>query len=170
MMLKPSGQAEPVARRAARRRRWFATPWVIALIVAALVGAGVLADEIADRYFIVRNWNVVEPGGLYRSGQITRHQIEPTLRRHGIDVIVFLSLDNPDRPDVVAEQRASEELKIERLNYDLNGDGTGKIEQYADAIAEVARARRDGKQVLVHCHAGAQRTGVLIAAYRMLVT
>ena len=151
-------------------RRGIPRPWIIAAIVLLLIGGGVAADEIADRYFIVRNWGVVEEGGLYRSGQISRHLIKDTLADHGIDLIVFLSIDKPNRPDVQAEQQAAGELNIPRKLYDLHGDGTGEITLYADAIAEVAKARRDGKQVLVHCHAGAQRTGVFVAAYRMLVT
>ena len=33
----------------------------------------------------------------------------------------------------------------------------------------MAECHRDGKSFLVHCHAGAQRTGSVIAAFRVLV-
>ena len=36
------------------------------------------------------------------------------------------------------------------------------------ALAAIARAQDNGRGVLVHCHAGSQRTGGVVACYRML--
>ena len=47
--------------------------------------------------------------------------------------------------------------------------GPGRVEQYVGAIAAIARAERAGEPVMVHCIAGAQRTGGVIAVYEMLV-
>ena len=51
----------------------------------------------------------------------------------------------------------------------MRGDGTGKLSRYADAIAEVAEARRAGVSVLVHCAAGARRSAAVISMYQLLV-
>ena len=48
-------------------------------------------------------------------------------------------------------------------------NGTGKVQRYADAIAEVAEARRAGVPVLVHCAAGARRSAAVISMYQLLV-
>jgi protein-tyrosine phosphatase len=37
-----------------------------------------------------------------------------------------------------------------------------------EALAGLLEARRQGEQVLVHCSAGSERTGLLVAFYRML--
>jgi protein tyrosine/serine phosphatase len=51
----------------------------------------------------------------------------------------------------------------------LNGKGIGKVEHFTKAVTKVAESARDGEPVLVHCHAGTQRTGGVVAAYRLLI-
>jgi protein tyrosine phosphatase (PTP) superfamily phosphohydrolase (DUF442 family) len=118
---------------------------------------------------IPRNFGIVEPGKLYRSGQMSRWQVGKTLKDNGIKVIVALSAKGGRPADVAAEQQATTDLGIERTVFPLGGDGTGKIDEYADAIAAIDRAKKAGKPVLVHCVAGAQRTGGVIATYEILV-
>ena len=49
------------------------------------------------------------------------------------------------------------------------GDGTGDPENYVMALARVVQAVSDQQRVLVHCTAGAQRTGAVIGLYRTLL-
>jgi predicted protein tyrosine phosphatase len=84
-------------------------------------------------------------------------------------VIVALSAHGGKQPDLDAELKAAADLGIDRQVFPLGGDGTGQIEQYAAAIALIDRSIKQGKPVLVHCIAGAQRTGGVIATYQMLV-
>jgi protein-tyrosine phosphatase len=117
-----------------------------------------------------KNLAEVEPGWLYRSGQIRPNLIEDTLRDLDIDVILDLSHDHGARDEMqLAEKRAAEKLGIEIRRFPMNGTGVGEIDDYAGAIAEIARADREGRRVLVHCRAGDRRTGGVIAAYEMLV-
>jgi protein-tyrosine phosphatase len=162
-----SSAAAPEARP---RRARFTRFHLLAAGVLILATAGVLLWYFGGvrGYFVPRNWGVVEPG-FYRSGQISRHVIEPTLKKNQVGLVVFMSGDKANRPDVQAEQQVCEKLGIERINCPLAGDGTGDIHSYADALAAVTRARKEGKPVLVHCHTGAQRTGGLVAFYRLLV-
>jgi protein tyrosine/serine phosphatase len=71
--------------------------------------------------------------------------------------------------DVAGEVRAAADLHINREIFPLSGDGTGNLDSYAGAVAAIDRAVKQNKPVLVHCVAGAQRTGGVIAAYRLLV-
>ena len=64
---------------------------------------------------------------------------------------------------------AAAKLGIERLIFPLSGNGTGDINNYAKAIAAICEAQEKEKPVLVHCAAGVQRTGGVIATYRLLV-
>ena len=83
-------------------------------------------------------------------------------------MIIFLSGDK-DRPDVDAEREAAARLGIQRINCPLAGDGTGDIAEYANAIEAMAGALAERKPVLVHCATGAQRTGAVVAFWRVLV-
>ena len=140
------------------------------VLAACLVGGGVWFWEgVAKDRLLPKRWAVVEEGRIYRSGQLSAALVKKTLQRHGIKVIVALTGAMPNDRDQAAEQRAADELGIELLRFPLKGDGTGEVSQYARAVAAVAEAKRQGKPVLVHCAAGAQRTGGVIACYQLLV-
>jgi len=125
--------------------------------------------NLRERIF-PKNLAEVESGWLYRSGQIRPNLIEGTLRDLDIDVIVDLTEDLGLRDESqIAEKRVAEQLGIEVRRFPLNGSGMGKIDRYVGAIAEIARAEREGRRVLVHCRAGDRRTGGVIAAYQVLV-
>ncbi len=150
------------------QRKWRGLLIIGVCLILAVIAFFVIWNNGLRDALMPRNFGVVEPGQLYRSGQISRWQIERTLRDHDIKVIVALSATGKAR-DMDAEKKAAVELGIDRELFPLGGDGTGQIEQYAAAIAAIDRAKKTGKPVLVHCVAGAQRTGGVIAAYEMLV-
>jgi hypothetical protein len=132
-----------------------------------LIGGGVWAweSEIKDRV-IPKRFGVVQEGQLYRSGLISSALVKKVLLKYKIKVIIDLAAGGGNRK---AEKQAVTELGIERLTFQLRGDGTGDVNDYARAIAAIAQAKQEHKPVLVHCNAGLQRTGGVIAAYQLLV-
>jgi protein-tyrosine phosphatase len=152
-----------------RPRRRFGPGVVLVALLVLVVAALVAWNNGLRDQFIPRNFGVVEPGRLYRSGQISARLIEPTLKQYGIESIVALADAGMKPRDLQAEQQAATNLGIERKVFPLSGDGTGRLQEYADAIAAIDRAIHQGKPVLVHCVAGAQRSGGVIAAYQVLV-
>jgi hypothetical protein len=145
-----------------RASRW----WLVIVLIAGAIWAweGAIKDHIIPKRF-----GVVKKGEIYRSGQLSCSLVRKTLVKHKIGVIVSLSGDSPGDIDKDAERQAAAELGIERLIFPLSGDGTGDINNYAKAITAICKAQKDHKAVLVHCSAGAQRTGGVIATYRLLV-
>ena len=115
------------------------------------------------------NWGTVIPGEIFRSATVSRHLIRQKLKENRIRTIVFLSRDTGDDADLTAERKAADELGIKFLNFPMNGDGVASPEQYTAALTAVCNAKAQGKPVLIHCHSGAQRTGGVVAMYRMLV-
>lgn len=135
-----------------------------------VAGAGVWTwKAVLEDRIIPKRWGVVEEGAIYRSGQLHRDLVEKTLRRYKIATIVSLTFEDPNDGNQQAELRAAATLGIDLQRYPLSGDGTGDIQNYAKAVAAIARARKAGRPVLVHCAAGSQRTGGVIAFYRLLV-
>jgi protein tyrosine/serine phosphatase len=142
----------------------------LVVLAAIIIGAGIwIWEEKLEDHFIPKRWGVVEEGKIYRSGQLSSTLIRKMLRKHNIAVIVDLTFEVPGDRDQEAERQAAVELGIEVYRYPLRGDGTGDIGNYAKAIATIVDAKNKGKCVLVHCAAGAQRTGGVIACYRVLV-
>ncbi len=116
-----------------------------------------------------RKLRTVEAGQIYASGQIDRHLIRRVLSDDRIKVIVCLVADDPSDPDVAAELEATKDLGIERFVDPLGGDGTGDFHSYADAVAQMVEAKKNGKPLLVHCSSGAQRSNGATYLYRVLI-
>lgn len=142
---------------------------IVALVICIAVGVeGIVAWTTTVRWwFFPHNFAVVEPGKLYRSAQLSRYLIRKTLLDNHIGLVIDLSKD--DTADSYAERRITTELGIPRLNFVLRGNGTGHPDRYPRAIAAIVAANAQGKAVLVHCQSGAQRTGGVVATYRMLI-
>lgn len=150
------------------RRPWPTRPLFLVLLgLALLVGGAVWAWEegLKDR-FVPRKLGVVVEDAVWRSGQIDKRLVEDVLRDLEIEVILDLA-EQPESENEHAEIEAAERLGIDHRRYVLNGLGTGDIEQYAQALLALHEARQAGRRVLVHCAAGSERTGGIVAFYRV---
>jgi len=136
----------------------------LALALGAAAGVDAFGHELRPKRLVA-----VEPGFLYRSGQISPRLVRGVLEELGIGKVVWMLHYDASRASHRAERGAIRALGIELRNFPMRGDGTGKLERYADAIAEVAEARREGVPVLVHCAAGSRRSAAVVAMYRLLV-
>lgn len=151
------------------RRRLVAGALTLTLVAIGAWAWNSSPLNIKDRLF-PKHLVEVEPGRLYRSGQIAANLIGPTLDELKIDLILDLSHDRGDHyPAQAAEKRAAAERGIERVNVPLRGSGFGSAADYAKAVGTLARAQERGQRVLVHCRAGDRRTGGVIAAYQLLI-
>ncbi|MCC7421178.1 MAG: dual specificity protein phosphatase family protein [Planctomycetaceae bacterium] len=146
-----------------RRRIAVATGLSIVLALAlAWAGGG-------KYYFIAKRFGVVVPGQLFRSGQISKWVQEDQWTDYGIRAVIDLTGNDPNDEDQQFEVTLSRKLGLEHQRFPLRGDGTGDIARYADAIEAIVKYEKAGVPVLVHCSAGAQRTGGVVASYRMLI-
>lgn len=144
--------------------------WIFIAVPAIVIGLTIWLWFGFIKYrFFPKRFGVVVPGHIYRSGQISASLIKKTLTKHNIRVIINLSsADSGDR-DKQAEKQAAEELNIKVFRFTMSGNGTGDINDYANAVIAIANAEKQNLPVLVHCTAGAMRTGGVIATYRLLV-
>ena len=144
--------------------------WVFVAVPAIVIGLAIWAWFGFIRYHVIpKKFGVVVPGHIYRSGQISASLIKKTLTKYNIRIIVDLTSADPDNHDKQAEKQAAAELNIKVLRFPMSGNGTGDVNDYASAVAAIANAEKQNLPVLVHCAAGAARTGGVIATYRLLV-
>ncbi len=136
--------------------------------LALIVGAAGFWSDVRDQ-LVPKRWVEIEPGRLFRSGQLSARLVGDVLAEQRVGVVVDLTHPDADDADQRAEARAIQALGIQHVRLPLDGSGTGDVRHYAGAIAAIARARSLGTPVLVHCAAGARRTGGVIATYQLLV-
>lgn len=125
--------------------------------------------QLVKNHVFPKRFGVSVPGELFRSGQLSPYLVERTLRENNIEVVVDLQGYDPENAAQQAEIRAAEKLGIAHYRCRLKGNGTGEIAQYAYAVTAINEAVQNHRPVLVHCAAGSQRTGGVIAMYKLLV-
>lgn len=103
------------------------------------------------------NFAEVEPGRLYRSCRLDARWVDYLKRRYGVERIITLA--DELEGDTIARKAG---MEVHVFDWDPN-----KLPP-ADELLTVVRLMSDDRKTLVHCVAGADRTGYAVAAYRVL--
>lgn len=98
---------------------------------------------------------------LYRSEQLKPTELALLKQQH-IDTIINLRYFDRDE-----DQESFGKQGIKLLNFPLKTWAI-KPKQLAQILHQIKLEQQQGKNVLVHCYHGADRTGVTIAMYRIL--
>lgn len=117
---------------------------------------------IGIQQFVFGNVHAVIPGELYRSAQLSAEQIEAMRRRYGINSIINLRGDNVGKAWYDEEIEASRRLGITHMDFRMK---SSRVLDYTRAQELLALMRDAPKPLLVHCAAGADRTGLASALY-----
>lgn len=133
------------------------------LAIAATVGYLVYTYHDMPRHF-----GVVKPGVLYRSSQPDYDGWEWLAEKYGIRTVVDLRRPEEDASWFQKQEKFCRHKGISIVNIPLAGDGSAptpeQIRQFLQIVNDPAR-----QPVMVHCEVGVARTGVMVAAYRMIV-
>lgn len=151
--------------------------WLLGVVVVAVVLGPPVALYRAQ-YIHAKRFREVEPGRLYRSGQMTANGFRETVTRYGIKTVVNLQHEEPDPllPDNwlgkgrVRESELCAQLgvKYRLITPDILPPGN-KLEDEPPAVKDwlALLADESNYPILLHCKAGLHRTGRLTAIYRM---
>lgn len=156
-------------KRRSKKRRLKRTLLFVLAFQFTVAGVGAWWFGGGKYDVVPKRFGVVEPGRLYRSGQMSQDVVDNVLRRHQIQAIVRLNGNDDNDVDQQAEAQYAKRAGIISYQYPMCGDGTGTPEMIANAIHRIHRELKARRRVLVHCHAGSNRTGVVIGYYRLLL-
>ncbi|MCA9071385.1 MAG: dual specificity protein phosphatase family protein [Planctomycetaceae bacterium] len=145
-------------------------------LVLGLLTIGMLAGTVSGifwwkehRYeYFPKRWGVVVPGEIYRSGQLTPQMLDKMLKKHSIHTVIDMQLNDLHDGNQQAEVQYVAEHGWTHHRFGLAGDGTGDVSSYVGALTTIVQCQKAGEPVLVHCAAGSQRTGGVVAFYRLL--
>ena len=133
--------------------------WRSMLVLFLAVGV-ILGARATYKHYRWKRFAIVEPGRIYRSGQLANWQLEKAIASLGLKTVICLN-----------DQQAEQERKlcaakgVDFHYISMPSSGLGQPEQFGQVLRLLLdRARQP---VLVHCHAGVARTGASIALYRM---
>jgi protein tyrosine/serine phosphatase len=120
-----------------------------------------------------RNFRVVTPGKLYRSGQMTPEALERVIRELGIGTVITLrdtkdeSGHNVDQAEVEVCSRSGVHFHRFPLADWSPIQGTIPGDQNIERFLTILDDPETRWPVLIHCFAGIHRTGAHCAVYRM---
>jgi protein tyrosine/serine phosphatase len=133
-----------------------------------LIGGGAIVwRKVIRDHVVPRNFGVVEPGRLYRSGSLTESTLRQVSDEYHIKTVVDLGAYALEPERERAMQTCAQSLGINRHAFNLNGDGTGDPNIYVQALKLMADPANE--PILVMCNAGAQRTGAAVLLYRHII-
>ncbi|MEX2218093.1 MAG: hypothetical protein WD749_04975 [Phycisphaerales bacterium] len=138
---------------------------LLAIAGAALLGLAYKPAIHANLF--PKNFGEVDPGKVYRAGQLSPAQFRAIHERHGIRTIIDLGSFEPGDPGEARNQRTADALGIPRYVFDLEGDATGNPNWYVHTLRIMTDPAK--QPVLVHCGAGSERTSCAVILYDALI-
>lgn len=108
------------------------------------------------------NFNTVVPGEFYRSGQLRPVQIASYIRKYRVKTIINLRGDNKGTPWYDAEVAEARRLNVAHIDFGISARRDMTASQSSMLITLMRTAE---KPILIHCQAGADRSGLASALY-----
>ncbi|WP_422646706.1 dual specificity protein phosphatase family protein [Agrobacterium tumefaciens] len=108
------------------------------------------------------NFHEVVPGQLYRSSQPQTSQLDSYVKRYGIRTVINLRGANPAQGWYRDETSESTRLGVTHIDFRMSANEQLSMER----VDELVSIMRDApKPILIHCKAGADRSGLASALY-----
>ena len=141
-------------------KRWLRRMGLGAAIAAALAGTW------AGYMRLTGNFHSVEEGMIYRSGQLSGEQFDSRIREHGIRTNINLRGNNKGASWYDNEMKISMASGVRHVDFPLSA----RHEWTDSQIDELVILLRDSpRPLLIHCEAGADRSGMASAIYKLFV-
>ena len=132
--------------------------WQIILII-------ILSTLFVVRMLVKNNFHEVVPGEIYRSAQLSAGTLEKVVEEHGIQTVVSLRRPTLEKSWYKNEKAVAKSLGV--AHYDIAMDLT--FSPRIDHLLELRNLLEDApKPLLVHCKAGADRTGLAAVMAKLL--
>lgn len=110
------------------------------------------------------NLHEIHAGKLWRSAQLTGEELEQVIEEQGIKTILNLRGAHPDEDWYVAEREVAAREGVELVDIKMSAHHL----PHREALLRLLDTFRDApRPILVHCRAGADRTGEACAIYQM---
>lgn len=108
------------------------------------------------------NFHTVIAGEFYRSAQPSATQLENYVRRYGIETVINLRGPDDKAAWYSEEIAAAKRLGIEHIDFKMSSS-TMVTSDVADQLVQAMKSAP--KPILIHCKAGADRSGIVSAIY-----
>jgi protein tyrosine/serine phosphatase len=112
------------------------------------------------------NFHPITPGEAYRSAQLDQDELEYYIRKYAIRSVINLRGTHHDEKWYGDEIEICRRLGVSHYDVDLSSDKAPNATELRDLLGLFATAHRP---VLIHCQAGADRSGLAAALWKLVV-
>jgi protein tyrosine phosphatase (PTP) superfamily phosphohydrolase (DUF442 family) len=128
------------------------------------IGGGCLALAILGSARVSDNFREVVEGRVYRSGQLSPQELESRIERHGIGSLLNLRGEKENREWYRDELEVARRHGLELRSLDLLPE---RLPSRPAVVALIDHLESLPEPILIHCSAGADRTGFASVIARM---
>jgi undecaprenyl-diphosphatase len=115
---------------------------------------------------ITGNFHVITQGEAYRSAQLDKNQFKHYIKQYSIKSVLNLRGENADEQWYGDEVNICSSLGI--AHYDVKLSAISEPEE-SDALEVVKIFKSAPRPILIHCQAGADRSGLVAAMWKVVV-
>jgi protein tyrosine/serine phosphatase len=109
--------------------------------------------------------SVIEENKAYRSPQLTGQEFTEAIKRYGFKTIINLRGEKPEKSWYREEKKAVESAGIAHINIRMH---PSRFPHRKDLLKLLDTFKTAQRPILIHCKAGADRTGEASAIYQMI--
>lgn len=131
---------------------------VLHLAAVMLVAVGVYLAYLQ----LSTNVHAVVPGQLYRSSQPSPEKLGDLVNEYGIKTVINLRGDDAGHSWYDNEVEAARKLNLKHVDFRMSAARELSMDEAKQLMTIMATAE---KPILIHCRAGADRTGLASAIY-----
>ena len=113
------------------------------------------------------NFHAITPGEAYRSAQLDHDELQHYVREHHIRSIINLRGKRPNKSWYREEIAASRKMGVR--HYDFRGIGAVRPPSAEELTQLLALFASVPRPVLLHCQAGADRSGLAAALWKAVI-
>jgi len=130
--------------------------------LAVLMSGGAFAIGLR----LTGNIHPIVPHEAYRSAQLPASHLTALVAEDGIKTVINLRGSNPDQDWYRAEHDAMDKAGVTEIDLPLSAN-----EEPDDTTLRhlIAALRQSQRPLLIHCEAGADRSGLASALYRLII-
>lgn len=112
------------------------------------------------------NFHPITPGEAYRSAQLDQDELEYDIRKFKIRSIIDLKGNDGGEPLYEAEIAISRDMEVRHYDLGISADKTPSSHDIEKLLKLFRNAPRP---VLIHCQAGADRSGLAAALWKVVI-
>jgi protein tyrosine phosphatase (PTP) superfamily phosphohydrolase (DUF442 family) len=128
-------------------------------IILAALALGLTSCRISA------NFHEIEAGVAYRSAQLTKEELTEAVTKLGVKTVINLRGAHPGAAWYEDELAVTQQYGVQLVNIGMDA---AKLPHRANLIEFLDTLKNAPRPILIHCKAGADRTGEESAIYQMI--